>query len=150
MSKDEYVFIPLENKCLEAALALSNYFASFSIPTAIYYDQGGPLSHVCSSPQDIDQTVLKLSSVKFREDEDTAEALGICTEMGAFSNCMIAFLIITAIDTEVNKRLYALSNLGIKVIVYYVSCSPETQNILEIPDIKVITVHPEDDLTGIL
>ena len=63
---------------------------------------------------------------------------------------MIAFLIITAIDTEVNKRLYALSNLGIKVIVYYVSCSPETQNILEIPDIKVITVHPEDDLTGIL
>ena len=63
---------------------------------------------------------------------------------------MIAFLIITAIDAEVNKRLYALSNLGIKVIVYYVSYSPETGNILQMPDIKVITVHPENDLTQIL
>ena len=150
MSKDEYVFIPLENKSLEAALALTNYFASFSIPTAVYYDQAGPTSHICSSPQDIEQTVQKLSSIKFREDENTAEALGICTEMGAFSDCMIAFLIITAIDAEVNKRLYALSNLGIKVIVYYVSYSPETGNILQMPDIKVITVHPEDDLTQIL
>ena len=150
MSKDEYVFIPLENKCLETALALANYFSAYSIPTTIYYDQAGPVSHVCSSPQDIDRTVTKLASIKYREDEDTAQALGISTEIGAFSNCMIAFLIITTIDAEVNKRLYALSHLGIKVIVYYVSYSPELNNILSIPDIKVITVHPEDDLTEIL
>ncbi|MBO4922085.1 MAG: DUF58 domain-containing protein [Lachnospiraceae bacterium] len=150
MSKDEYVFIPLENKCLETALALANYFSAYSIPTTIYYDQAGPVSHVCSSPQDIDRTVTKLASIKYREDEDTAQALGISTEIGAFSDCMIAFVIITTIDAEVNKRLYALSHLGIKVIVYYVSYSPELNNILSIPDIKVITVHPEDDLTEIL
>ena len=150
MSKDEYEFIPLENKCLETALALSNYFSSYSIPTTIYFDQSEPVSHVCSSPQDIDRTITRLASIKFREDEDTAQALGISTDIGAFSDCMIAFLIITTIDAEVNKCLYALSHLGIKVIVYYVSYSPELDNILSIPDIKVITVHPEDDLTEIL
>ena len=125
-------------------------FSAYSIPTTIYYDQTGPASQVCSSPQDIDRTVTKLASIKYREDEDTAQALGISTEIGAFSDCMIAFLIITTIDAEVNKRLYALSHLGIKVIVYYISYSPEMDNILSIPDIKVITVHPEDDLTEIL
>jgi hypothetical protein len=39
ISDDEYVFIPVENKCLEIVLARTNYFANYSVPTSLFYIQ---------------------------------------------------------------------------------------------------------------
>ena len=150
ISKDEYVFIPNESKCLEIMLSLANYFASYSVPVSVLSNQAGPRTHLCSGAHEIDSLVTSFSQVKFREEEYAPDGIGYFTEAGTFSDCLIAFLIVTDIDAELNKRLYALSHLGIKVIVYYVNYSHKTENILEIPDITVVTVHPEDDLTEIL
>ena len=63
---------------------------------------------------------------------------------------MIAFLIITSADVELNKRLYELSALGIKTVIFYVGYNPKVRDIMELSDQTVIPVNPEDDLVSVL
>ena len=67
-----------------------------------------------------------------------------------FKDCMIAFLVITGADAELNKRLYELSTFGINIVVYLVGVHPNVQDIMELANVRVIPVYPEDDLAKVL
>ena len=63
---------------------------------------------------------------------------------------MLAFLVITSVDAELNKRLYELSLLGINTVIYYVGFSPDVSEIITLGNQKVIPVNPEDDISKVL
>ena len=150
ISDDEYVFIPVENKCLEIVLALTNYFANYSVPTSLVYSQFEPRTAKCSAAYEMESFLNTVSAMKFRSDEEAAVTLDILMAGSVFKDCMIAFLVITGADAELNKRLYELSTFGINIVVYLVGVHPNVQDIMELANVRVIPVYPEDDLAKIL
>ena len=150
ISDDEYVFIPVENKCLEIVLALTNYFANYSVPTSLVYSQFEPRTAKCSAAYEMESFLNTVSAMKFRSDEEAAVTLDILMAGSVFKDCMIAFLVITGADAELNKRLYELSTFGINIVVYLVGVHPNVQDIMELASVRVIPVYPEDDLAKVL
>ena len=150
ISDDEYVFIPVENKCLEIVLALTNYFANYSVPTSLVYSQFEPRTAKCSAAYEMESFLNTVSAMKFRSDEEAAVTLDILMAGSVFKDCMIAFLVITGADAELNKRLYELSTFGINIVVYLVGVHPNVQDIMELANVRVIPVYPEDDLVKVL
>ena len=150
ISDDEYVFIPVENKCLEIVLALTNYFANYSVPTSLVYSQFEPRTAKCSAAYEMESFLNTVSAMKFRSDEEAAVTLDILMAGSVFKDCMIAFLVITGADAELNKRLYELSTFGINIVVYLVGVHPNVQDIMELANVRVIPVYPEDDLAKVL
>lgn len=150
ISDDEYVFIPVENKCLEIVLALTNYFVNYSVPTSLVYSQFEPRTAKCSAAYEMESFLNTVSAMKFRSDEEAAVTLDILMAGSVFKDCMIAFLVITGADAELNKRLYELSTFGINIVVYLVGVHPNVQDIMELANVRVIPVYPEDDLAKVL
>ena len=150
ISDDEYVFIPVENKCLEIVLALTNYFANYSVPTSLVYSQFEPRTAKCSAAYEMESFLNTVSAMKFRSDEEAAVTLDILMAGSVFKDCMIAFLVITGADAELNKRLYETSTFGINIVVYLVGVHPNVQDIMELANVRVIPVYPEDDLAKVL
>ena len=150
IDNDKYVFVPLENKCLEIVLALTNYFSMYSIPTTLFYSQGMPLRATCNESHELETFLDTVSAVKFRSDESGPAHLDVLIADPAFSDCLVAFIIITKPDTELNKRLYSLFLLGIQIVLYHVGYKPEPESIMELQNMRVIHIHPEDDLEKIL
>ena len=150
ISTDEYVYIPVENKCLEIVLALTNYFSAYSIPTTLFYSQNNPLTATCNEGHELDSFLNTVSAIKFRDDEYAPDHLDVLLSDPKFSDCLVAFIIVTDPDTELNKRLYSLSLLGINIIVYNVGFSLKSDSIMDLQNQRVIRIHPEDDLKKIL
>ena len=150
ISEDEYVYIPVENRCLEIALALTDYFTAFSVPTTLFYSQSDIKTAGCSASYEMESFLATVSKTRFRNDESAAIALDLLLKGSSFKDCMIAFLIITSADVELNKRLYELSALGIKTVIFYVGYNPKVRDIMELSDQTVIPVNPEDDLVSVL
>ncbi|MBR4342750.1 MAG: DUF58 domain-containing protein [Lachnospiraceae bacterium] len=150
ISEDEYDFIPVENKCLEIILALTDYFSTFSVPVTFHYNQSVPSTATCSMAHEMEEFRLAVSNVKFRTGENSAVFLDSLINGTSFGNCLVAFLVITGADAELNKALYALSLLGINIVVYYVGYNPRTEDIMELQNLRVIPIHPEDDLETVL
>ena len=150
ISDDEYEYIPVENKCMEIVLALTDYFSNYSIPVTCFYDQKAMKTLSCGNPGEMELFLKNFAQLHFMEDEDAGSALDTLLTGTAFKDCMLAFLVITDIDVDLNKRLYALSLLGINTVIYYVSSSPNLASIIELANQTVIPVNPEDDLTKVL
>ena len=150
ISEDEYVYIPIEYRCLEIVLALTDYFTAFSVPTTAFFSQSDIKTASCSASYEMDSFLATISKTRFRNDENAAIALDMLLNSSSFKDCMIVFLIITSADVELNKRLYELSALGIKTVIYYVGYNPQVKDIMELSDQTVIPVNPEDDLVSVL
>ena len=150
ISDDEYVYIPVENKCMEIVLALTDYFSTYSIPVSCFFDQTGIKTVSSSTSGEMELFLNSFSQIRFMEDENAAVALDQVLTGTAFKNCMLAFLVITSVDAELNKRLYELSLLGINTVIYYVGFSPDVSEIITLGNQKVIPVNPEDDISKVL
>ena len=150
ISDDEYEYIPVENKCMEIVLALTDYFASYSIPVTCFFDQVGIKAVNCSNSGEMEPFLKSFSQLHFMEDENAGVTLDTLLSGTAFKDCMLAFLVITGADMELNKRLYALSLLGINTVIYYVSYSPDLSSIITLGNQTVIPINPEDDLAKVL
>ena len=156
ISADEYVYIPIENKCLETVLAIANYYSALMVTSTLkYYGSGGPSSNLfakakCSSRREMESFHTLVSEIQFRPDTDSARAVSILASDRDFTDCLVAFLVVTEITKELNETLNELSLSGVSCVIYYVSYEPDVSGIISLPDQMVVPIHPEDDLTRVM
>ncbi len=170
ISSDEYVFIPVENKCLEIALALVNYYSGLSIPSLLEFARPGSRSTAyterqdetgdasfyescrlnCSGLHEMDSFAASVSAIQFRAADDNGFMARQLLSQPSFRNCMIAFIIVMKAGKELNEALNELSVSGVTSVVYYVGYDADVSGILDLPNQTVIPVHPEDDLTKVM
>ena len=150
ISSDEYEFIPVENKCLEIVLALTNYYAGFSIPGLLRYYVHGSGELKCSGLHEMETFAAGVSAIQFRSTGEPGTAAKLMLSDSAFRSCMVAFIVVMNAGKELNEALSELSLSGVKSVVYYVGYNVDAADILELPNQIVIPVHPEDDLTKIM
>ncbi len=164
ISDDEYIYIPVENKCLEIVLAIANYYSMQSTASTLkYYRSGGDLSvrkpnHrpdglfqvKCSSRHDMEGFHAQVSEVPFRSDTDGQNAISLIATDRDFGTCLVAFLVITGTGKELNETLNELSKSGTSCVIYYVSYEPDVSGIISLQNQIIVPVHPEDDLTRVM
>ncbi|MBP5330370.1 MAG: DUF58 domain-containing protein [Lachnospiraceae bacterium] len=150
ISTDEYVFIPVENKALEIALALVNYYSGFSIPCSLEFYRVGRNVLKCSGLHEMETFAAEVSSIQFRTDDDAGEAARLMLSEPSFRNCMVAFMIVMNTGKELNEALNELSMAGVTSVVYCVGYDSDTSDILDLPNQMVIPVHPVDDLPKVM
>ena len=164
VSDDEYIYIPVENKCLEIVLAIANYFSALSVTSTLkYYRTAGDPSvnsHKygatglyevkCSRRRDMESFHAQVSTVPFRTGDDRERAISLMSSDRDFSNSLVTFLVITGTGRELNETLNELSMSGVTCVIYYVSYEPDVSGIISLQDQIVVPVHPEDDLTAVM
>ena len=161
VSDDEYVYIPVENKCLEIVLAIANYFSALSITSTLKYYRaaGDPLmgsgaaglySDKCGTRRDMESFHAQVSAVPFRTGDDSKRAVRLMAADRDFSNSLVTFLVITETSRDLNETLNELSMSGVSCVIYYVSYEPDVSGIISLQDQIVVPVHPEDDLTVVM
>ncbi|MBO7633367.1 MAG: DUF58 domain-containing protein [Lachnospiraceae bacterium] len=156
ISADEYVYIPVENKCLETVLAIANYYSALSVTSTLkYYVSGSTASNglaqaKCSSRREMEGFHALVSEIQFRPDTDSGRSVGLLANDRDFTDCLVAFLLVTEIGKELNETLNELSLSGVSCVIYYVSYEPDVSGIISLPDQMIVPVHPEDDLTRVM
>ena len=170
ISTDEYKFIPVENKCLEIVLALTNYFAAFSITSTLKFLRSGGAGSAaqsgrsqqstagslvleeikCRGMHEMERFLEETQAVPFRDNGDSWQAAAMIARDPVFRNSLITFLVVTGTCTQLNETLNELSNSGVRCVIYYVGYEPDTGEILPLQNQTVIPVHPEDDLQNVM
>lgn len=155
VSDDEYVFIPIENKCLEIVLALAGYFAKRSITSTLKFNRADshmteksvlPEEVKCSDVSGMDAFLAQVSKIQFRSSADSWYAARMIAQDPVFRNSLMVFMVVTGACKELNETLNELSLSGVSCVIYYVGYEPDTSSILTLQNQTVIPVNPEDDL----
>ncbi|MBO4559575.1 MAG: DUF58 domain-containing protein [Lachnospiraceae bacterium] len=165
ISDDEYVYIPVENKCLEIVLAIANYFSALSVTSTLKYyrpageslkgsgaqnGNSGLYEVKCGTRRDMEGFHSQVAAVPFRTGDDRGRAIKLMANDCDFSNSLVAFLVITETGRELNETLNELSMAGASCVIYYVSYEPDVSGIISLQDQIIVPVHPEDDLTAVM
>lgn len=156
VSEDEYVYIPIENKCLETVLAIVNYYSALLVTSTLKYCGSGDRASncfaqaKCSSRREMESFHTLVSEIPFRPDTDSGKSISLLRNDRDFTDCLIAFLVVTKISKELNETLNELSLSGVSCVIYYVSYEPDVSGIITLPDQMVVPIHPEDDLTRVI
>lgn len=149
ISSEEQVFIPIENKCLEIALALTNFFAQANVPTTTFFQQKELTNLYCENYGDMSNYLRTIAGIRFTDSSKTAKTLELLSSLEAFVNSQIAFFVVTQIDDVFLERLRFFSDLPI--VIYLVSENTKNAtSIVNLPHIRLVPVGPDDDLYKIL
>ena len=120
-TQDPAVYLPLENKVLEASLALSWYFAADHTPVTLGYLTGYWKKLTIDRPEAFGEYYETVSSVVFSDLSTETLMLQNALQDPAFFNCRIVFIVIRELTSEVIAAAEALNRANVSVIILKVS-----------------------------
>lgn len=118
-SPEEY--LPVENKMLEALLAIACYFAEKNVGFSAYYTQGGTVKKQVRGIQDFDDFYRSVSMVDFRKDGDILNLMGQVTAQGELWDSGITFFVLHELDGRMMEATRKLAAGGMAVVLYVVT-----------------------------
>lgn len=132
VSEEIKEYLPVENKLLEIALALSYYFVGKNMPVSVAYQKEKTEEVKGANLQQFRLLYDKLSELSFREDyEDENLFAGVLKAGVLFRNRMV-FLVVSGWKQETTNMVQLLNGSGIPVVVCLVTDKdipiPETGN----------------------
>ena len=120
-TQDPAVYLPLENKVLEASLALSWYFAADHTPVTLGYLTGYWKKLTIDRPEAFGEYYETVSSVVFSDLSTETLMLQNALQDPAFFNCRIVFIVIRELTAEALAAAEALNRANVSVIILKVS-----------------------------
>ena len=120
-TQDPAVYLPLENKVLEASLALSWYFAADHTPVTLGYLTGYWKKLTIDRPEAFGEYYETVSSVVFSDLSTETLMLQNALQDPAFFNSRIVFIVIRELTAEALAAAEALNRANVSVIILKVS-----------------------------
>lgn len=114
-------YLPLENKMLEAMLALGYYFAARDTGFSVWYRQGGLVRQQVQGLKDFDGFYQKTAEVAFGEEGDMSELLEQVEALGGLWGSRILFFVLHRISDRTLETVGKLAAGGIAVVIYVVT-----------------------------
>lgn len=147
-SNEQSEFIPVENKILETALAVSYYFSRNNICAAEYHLQQELVRLTAESTWKFEEFYNSISEIRFSSLNTHQRLNEAVMQRSEISDSSMAFLITSSWDAETEAILKELERNDLNIIICYISDSK-----IEIPDISdhkscsLICISPYSDLT---
>lgn len=143
--------LPLENKMLEALLALGFFFAGRDAGFSVYYSQNGLVKKQVQGIRDFDVFYREMDEAMFREEENLHDTLEQAMRGGNLWMNRLVFLVLHDLDEQIMDITRRLSAEGTLVVAYAVTDNSQEQYVRESSERRrIIAVPIEAELEGVL
>lgn len=150
-SEDPMQYLPVENKMLEAALALTLFFVKKNIEV-LFLHMAGTLSEQSISGLDqFDGFYEALSGVSFEKEVTEEELLVQAAERQRLFACKTVFLVLHEWTQEAAQMVRLLHENNVFAVVYLVRDGvPEEEASAKLPRMELVWVGTDADLTEVM
>lgn len=135
-------YLPVENKMLEAMVALAIYLAEKNVGFTAYYGQNGVVRNRVDGIGNFDDFYENVSKIVYSEDESFLHMLSEVVAQGELSQSRVLFCVLHELQEEIMQFTEWLTEAGYLIILYvvtednienYVRQSNERRKIIPIP-----------------
>lgn len=150
-SKDNRIYLPLENRILEVMLALGIFFAERNITFTAYYGQRGVVSRHVDSIRDFEEFYGKTSEMIFDTDEEVGKIWSAAMETEEIRNSKVVFGILHEWDENISRMTEELAAGGVIVVIYLIT-EEDVQEYIRQNSLRrrIIVIPIEGELEGYL
>ena len=120
-SKEPKDYLPIEDKILETALAISIFLAEKNIPFSAYFGQRGITSAHLEGLGDFDGFYKQVSEIQFDQEENLHQTLLEITESGTLFESKVIFCVLHQLNEDVLKLAEQLERTGSLVVLYVIT-----------------------------
>ena len=120
-SKEPKDYLPIEDKILETALAISIFLAEKNIPFSAYFGQRGISSAHLEGLGDFDGFYRQVSEIQFDREENFQQTLLEMTESGTLFESKVIFCVLHQLNEDVLKLAEHLGRAGSLVVLYVIT-----------------------------
>ena len=120
-SKEPKDYLPIEDKILETALAISIFLAEKNIPFSAYFGQRGITSAHLEGLGDFDGFYRQVSEIQFDREENFQQTLLEMTERGTLFESKVIFCVLHQLNEAVLKLAEQLDRAGSLVVLYVIT-----------------------------
>ncbi|MBR6309262.1 MAG: DUF58 domain-containing protein [Lachnospiraceae bacterium] len=146
ISEDEFVYIPCENRVLEAAVAVTLLFAGRNIPSDIYLTEGEPVN--VRNLEGFNYAYEQIANVSFDADFNEDLYYDRLLYSGNIARSKLAFFFVSSVPESLQVLFERLKKENVAVVCYvvgdFVDKRPDSQGI------RYINLPLEDKLTEVM
>lgn len=144
-------YLPVENKMLESAIALSFFFLRKNTPVTAYLGCGKKAIKGAARKERFHDLYDWFSAVEFRDDLEEKDIFTQITDSPEIYSSRMVFLIVHRIDAGALNTIESLHRQQIPVMVYRISDDTEqTAGAVKMPNVEIINISPEADLKEVM
>lgn len=142
-------YLPLENKILEALLAIGYYFAGMDKEFYSYYGQNGVVRRRVEGINEFNDFYHDVSEIVFDEDERPQDMLEQVVEQGVLWDSNLVFCVLHELDPVILNVTERLAANGAIVVIYLITDQDPKDYVKEGSTRRRIVVIPiEGELEG--
>ena len=145
-------YLPLENKILEAVIALNLFFCEKGIPVFTYFEEDSIKQIVANRDVVFDEVYEKMSSFIFRENQTSDKLCSDILSSGALISKSAVFHVLHQLDENYYSLINEIEKHNIPQIIYVITDKPD-ESVLskQVPDkTEIIFIDPDQDLKEIM
>ncbi len=148
-SKDMRAYLPVENKMLEATLALGIFLAEHNMEFTAYYGQNGMVQECVEGVRGFDAFYQRMSRVIFDGGEEVTQTVVSAIEQGLILRTKMLFCVVHEVSGEFMELTEQLTEAGIMVVIYVVT-EEDIEQYLRLSNErrKIIAIPVEAELEG--
>ena len=151
ISKKETEYLPIENRMLEAAVALTLFMEEKHIPVSVYGYSDSVRESAVDSADSFNDFYKAASSFSFSEETDRTDMLGKLSKTQSIYDKKTVFLITADVTPSMYEFAKGLNRSDTEVIVYLVKNNDEgTLPVSPFVHTKVMTVPTEKSLEEVI
>lgn len=150
-SKDEFVYLPIENKMLEVTLALALYFAKQGIDVNHFYRTDHLEMCQVSELEEFDEFYDMVSRHMFGEDKNDEYLFGEALSNSTLTRCKAVFLVVHEWSEATSLMVKQLNENDVYTIVCLIGDKADNEDVVcDLSRAKIINISPEEDLMEVL
>lgn len=151
LSENQTEYLPIENKMLEIAIALTFYFNSNNTPVTNYYLKNDIEDIAVDGLEKFEAYYNAMSAVSFREDHKDDIFFGEIARMETVYTNKIVFFILNNWNEAAKNMACLLNQNGVAVVAYVVSDEKtEYEKTEQMVSTQIMSVSPEDKLVEVM
>ena len=144
-------YLPVENKILEAVIALALYYSGQRTPVSVYYRDKRTCESLIGGPEQFEAFYELMSGYSFDENESLADLFTDLPATGALTGKGALFLIAHKCDEKTAAYIRKFGGLGLFVTVCLVTDTPEDEDLpSDISRCRILHIPTDADLKEVL
>ena len=151
ISEDNMLYLPVENKMLETAIALTLFFAKKNILVHAYHASGGLSERTVYGLEQFDAFYEAFSAVEFRDDVSEEMLLTQASARPEIFRCKTVFLVLHEWTPQALEMARLLHENNVFAVAYLVRDDiPENLPGSQLPGVEIVCIRTDDDLTEVM
>lgn len=149
-SENDLEYIPVENKVLEIALAVSLYLCERKIDVTEYHYCGGLISNVIESGMQFENFYGRTGEIIYSPNNRNELLFEEVLKEAEVYKSVVTFMVVAQWNDAVHDTVKKLVANGVFAVVFYVGDKKDVPDYIDKVHVKIFCVSAKDDLKEVL